>query len=175
MYGRALRNLLILALVIAVFAAVAFFIYIGDQREKTEIYYNQVTISIETAIANALFAATRTAEAPLEQYRLITLDADDTLAQIAQTYRTTVEVLRMVNGLAPDVQSGAGVQIIVPEGVQELDPPRRLELHEALPGETLNSLAQRLRIPIEVLEMDNPVLARRGVNPGDIIFIPILL
>lgn len=175
MVGRILRNLVILALVIAVFAAVGYFIQQGDIDEQTERYNLQVTSAIETAIANALFDATRTAEAPLDQYRLITLDGDDTLTEIAARYNTTVEVLRMANGLAADVESGAGVRIIVPEGVSALTPPRVLAAYEAIAGDTLDSLAQRYRVPVDVLQLDNPVLARRGVNPGDIVFIPTIL
>jgi hypothetical protein len=134
-----------------------------------------MTIAIETAVANALFGATRTAEAPLPQYRLIRLDDDDTLTDIAARYGTTVEVLRMANGLALEVESGPGAQIIVPEGVQLLDPPRRLEPYEARPGETLESIARRLQLPIDVLTRDNPVLALRQLNPGDIVFIPTIL
>lgn len=175
MFGRLLRNLFILAIVVAVFAGVALFIQQGTIEKNTEIYNQQVTIAIATAVANALFDATRTAEAPLPQYRLILLDDDDTLTDLAARYGTTVEVLHMANGLAPDVESGAGVEIIVPEGVQLLDPPRRLTPYEAQPGETLESIAQRLQIPIDVLARDNPVLALRQLNPGDIVFIPTIL
>lgn len=175
MLGRVLRNLLILAVVVGVFAAVALFINQGTVNELTERYHLQVTIAVETAIARALYDATRTAEAPLAQYRVITLDEDDTLTEVAARYNTTVEVLRIANGLAPDVESGVGVEIIVPEGVQTLDPPRRLKPYEAQDGDTLASLAERHRVPFEVLELDNPVLAQRGVNPGDIVFIPTLL
>jgi LysM repeat protein len=175
MFFRFLRNLVILAIVVAVFAAVALFIQTGTINEQTRLYNLQVTIAVETAIANALFAATRTAEAPLDQYRLIVLDADDTLTEIAARYHTTVEVLRMANGLALDVEGGAGAAIIVPEGVQVLDPPRRLERYEAQAGETLDAIAQRLQVPINVLRLDNPVLAQRQLNAGDIVFVPTIL
>lgn len=175
MFGRLPRNLLLLLLVVGVFAAVALFIHQESLKERTERYYRQVTVEVETAIAHALYDATRTAEAPLTQYRVITLQANDTLTDIAARYNTTVEVLRMANGLAPDVESGAGVQIIVPEGVQALDPPRLLATYEARAGDTLSSIAQLRRIPLDILQQDNPVLAQRGVIPGDIVFIPILL
>ncbi len=81
----------------------------------------------------------------------------------------------MANGLAPDVQTGSGVEIIVPEGVQLLDPPRRLQVIPAAPGDTLSSLAQRYRIPLEIVEMDNPVLAQRQLHDGDTVFIATLL
>ncbi len=175
MFGRVLRNLLILALVIAVFGAVALFINEGRMAEVKRLYDLQLTSGIETAIADALFDATRTAEAPLEQYRLIKLDADDTLTEIATRYNTTVEVLRMVNGLALDVETGDGIEIIVPEGLQTLDPPRVLDTYEAVAGDSLDLLARRHGVPIEVLRQDNPVLAQRQLNPGDIVFIPTLL
>jgi LysM repeat protein len=175
MFFRFLRNFLILAIVIAVFAAVAFFIQEGTRTKNQKIYDERVTYAIETAIANALFVATRTAEASLNQYRLIVLDADDTLAAIAARYSTTVDVLRMANGLALDVEGGVGAQIVVPEGVQLLDPPRRLEIYEAQPGETLDSIAQRLQIELDLLILDNRVLAQRQLNAGDIVFIPTIL
>jgi LysM repeat protein len=175
MFGRVLRNLFILALVIAVFGAVALFINQGRTDELKRLYDLQLTSGVETAVARALFDATRTAEAPLKQYRLITLDADDTLTELAARYNTTVEVLQMANGLEANVESGAGVRIIVPEGVSALDPPRILEAYQAEAGDTLESLAQRRRVPIDILQLDNPVLAERGVNPGDIVFIPTLL
>jgi LysM repeat protein len=114
-------------------------------------------------------------EAPLRQYRVIPLTPSDTLSAVAERYNTTVEVLRMANALAPTVETGDGSAIIVPEGVQSLDPPRTLDYITAQPGESLESLAQRFRIPLNVLELDNPVLAQRRVNPGDIVFIPTLL
>jgi LysM repeat protein len=175
MFRRVLRNLFILALVIAAFGAVGLFINQGRRDELRRLYDLQLTSGVETAIAHALYDATRTAEAPLAQYRLITLDADDTLTEIAARYNTTVEVLRMANGLETSVESGAGVRIIVPEGVAALDPPRVLSAYEAAADDTLNTLAQRFRSPLDVIELDNPVLAQRGVNPGDIVFIPTLL
>jgi LysM repeat protein len=175
MFRRVLRNLFILALVIAVFGGIGLGINEGNRREQKRLYDLQVTIAIETAIAHALFDATRTAEAPLDQYRLITLDADDTLTEIAAHYNTTADVLRMANGLSPDVESGAGVTVVVPVGVQTLNPPRRFEVYEAQSGETLSSLAQRFRVPLDVIELDNPILAQRPLNPGDIVFIPTLL
>jgi LysM repeat protein len=126
-------------------------------------------------VANALYDATRTAEAPLRQYRVIPLTPSDTLTAVAERYGTTVEVLRMANGLAPTVETGDGSEIIVPEGVQALDPPRTLAIIRAQSGESLESLSQRFRVPLDVLQLDNPVLSQRGVNPGDIVFIPTLL
>ncbi len=81
----------------------------------------------------------------------------------------------MANGLAQDVVSGAGTELIVPEGVQTLTPARRLRQYEAVAGDTLSSIAEQNDVLLEYLALDNPVLAQRGLNPGDIVFIPTLL
>jgi hypothetical protein len=73
------------------------------------------------------------------------------------------------------VDSGSGETIIVPEGVQILEPPRRFELYLAVVGETLEAVAIRFNVRQDILEEDNPILAQRGVVPGDVVFIPILL
>jgi LysM repeat protein len=172
---RFLRQLFILVVVVAIFAAVSYLIYVENIGRAREHYNVQVTDAVSTAITRALFDATRTAEAPLAQYRLIVLGENDTLSDIATRYNTTVEVLRMANGLAQDVVSGPGTELIVPEGVQVLDPVRRLRRYEAVAGDTFNSIAEQNDVLLELLELDNPVLAQRELNPGDIVFIPILL
>jgi LysM repeat protein len=175
MIRRFLRQLLILVVVIAIFAAVSYYIYVENVARERERYYVRVTDAVSTAVARALFDATRTAEAPLPQHRLIVLGENDTLSDIAARYNTTVEVLRMANGLAQDVVSGAGTELIVPEGVQTLTPARRLRQYEAIAGDTLSSIAEQNDVLLEYLALDNPVLAQRGLNPGDIVFIPTLL
>ncbi|MBL8153060.1 MAG: LysM peptidoglycan-binding domain-containing protein [Anaerolineae bacterium] len=172
---RLIRTLLALILVTAAFGGVGYYVW-NDSRNKTiENYDRNVTLAVETAIWSALYDATRTVEAPLRHYRLITLSENEPLLDVALRYNTTVEVLRMANNLLPTVDSGSGETIIVPEGVQELQPPRRFELYTGIAGDTFDSLAIRFNVRQDILEEDNPILAQRGIAPGDVVFIPILL
>lgn len=175
MIGRWIRRLLTLALVLIVFTAVGIFISRGMQRDLNNVYATMVGLAKDTAVAGALYDATRTAEAPLPHYRLIVLEPNERLLDIAAEYNTTIDVIRMANGLLPTVDSGNGEEIIVPENVQVLDPPRRLEKYIAVADDTLERIATRLDVPIETLQMDNPILTLRGVSPGDVVFIPRLL
>lgn len=171
-----IRNLLILALVIAIFVAVGNYILQGDRQQRIEIFNGLVTQAVSTAIQDALFDATRTAEADQPHYILVKVEANETLLSVAEQYNTTIDVLRMANNLLPTVDYGNGTEIIVPRGVQELDPPRRFKKpYIAQKGDALSSIATINGIALEILELDNPILAKRGVNPGDIIFIPELL
>jgi len=172
---RLLRFLMILILLAAVFGGVGYYIY-KDGREKAIKEYNlSVTLGIETAVAGALFDATRTAESDIPHYRLITLGTNDYLVDIAARYNTTVDVLRIANGLASTVESGSNQQLVVPEGVQSLIPPRRFFPYFAVDGDTLKAIAARNNLPLDILEEDNPVLKQRGIIPGDIVFVAKLL
>lgn len=175
MWLRWLRRLFLLALVIGVFVAVGYGIRSGMIDDQNKLYWLQVTSAVETAIAARLNDATRTAEAPLPQYRLITLKNGEALLDVAQKFHTTVEVLRMANKLLPTVDYGSGETIVVPEGVQVLDPPRSFRPIEAQPGDTLDTLATRFDVTLDQLQKDNPVLAGRNLIPGDTVFIPELL
>lgn len=175
MMVRVIRNLLLLLVVIAVFAGVAALITSGERRQLTNSYNTAVALAIDTAVYSALFDATRTAEAPLPQYRLIRLDANQTLLEVALRFNTTVEVIRMANGLLPTVDSGNGEELVVPEGLQALNPPRRFKVYRAAAGDTLPRLASRFSIDLAILELDNPILAQRGVIPGDLVFVPELI
>lgn len=175
MIGRWIRRLLILALLAVVFGGVGFFISRGMQAELENHYATSVALAVDTAVAGALFDATRTAEAALPQYLLYKTGESERLLDIAQTYNTTIDVLRMANNLLPTVDFGKGEQIVVPVGIQFLDPPRRFEVYIGGADDTLERLATRFNAPLEILQQDNPILAQRGVNPGDIVFIPRLL
>lgn len=175
MFFRWLRRLFILALVIGVFAIVAIGIQATEGTERQKAIDAQVTRAIETAIAARLFEATRTVEVPLPQYRLVTLNQSQSLLSVAQQYNTTIEVLRMANQLLPTVDFGTGETIIVPEGVEFLEPPRSFTIYIAIAGDSLNALAAINDITIEQMQIDNPVLARRELIPGDTVFIPHLL
>lgn len=172
---RLIRTLLTLILVVAAFGGVAYYVW-NDSRDKTiENYDRNVTLAVETAIWSALYDATRTVESPQRHYRLIRLGENEPLLDVALRYNTTVEVLRMANNLLPTVDSGSGETIIVPEGVQDLRPPRRFELYTGIAGDTFEVLAIRFNVQQDILEEDNPILVQRGIAPGDVVFIPILL
>lgn len=174
--GRSIRFLFTLLLVILVFAGVGYFITKSINAEAVRQYNSNVDRAIETAVRYALYDATRTAEAPISHYRVITLGPNEFLADVAVQYNTTIEVLRMANNLLPTVDTGDGQQIIVPENIQRLDPPRRfLPPYTTVDGDTLDAIAGRYGVTLDILIKDNPILAERGLIPGDIVFIPELL
>lgn len=175
MFFRWLRRLFLFALVIGVFAIVAYGIQSGENVDREKEIEAQVTRAIETAISARLFEATRTVEVPLPQYRLVRLGEGEALLDVAKRYRTTIEVLRMANKLLPIVDFGTGETIIVPEGVQVLEPPRSFTVYKAIAGDSLSAIAALNDITIEQMQIDNPVLARRELIPGDTVFIPQLL
>lgn len=176
MLYRFIRNVLILIIVVSIVAAVAFFVLTGDEGRLERLYYEQVTSSVNTAIAVALFDATRTVEGRQTQYRLVVVEVGESLESVAEYYGTTADVIRMVNGLPSEVQSGDGSVVIVPEGMLEMIPPRRLHVHEAIAGDTLEIIAFKFDVPVDILIIDNPVLAQRGtIIPGDTVFVPEVL
>jgi len=175
MFLRFIRFIAILILLAAVFGGVGYYIVTHEKADAEAKLQFKITLAVQTAIANALNDATRTAEDSIPHYRVITLGTNEFLQDVAEKYHTTVEVIRMANTLAASVESGSGEQIIVPEGVQQLAPPRRLKSYLAVDGDTLADLAARNGEPLEVMQVDNPILAQRGVMPGDIVFIAELL
>jgi len=174
---RFIRNVLTLLLVAAIFAAVGYYIYRADQIQRKTLYYQLVTQGVGTAIQDALFNATRTAEADQPHYISLKVNSTDSLVSIAKKYHTTVEVIRMANNLLPTVDSGDGSEIVIPSGVTQLVPPRRFKkpFYYAQKGDDLNAIAARNGISADILALDNPILAKRGLNPGDLVFIPELL
>ena len=175
-FRRFLRNLFILLLVAAIFAAVSYYIYVGDRKQRIAMMYDMITQQVSTAIKNALFDATRTAEADQPHYIMLKVGPTDSLLTIAEKYNTTIDVLRMANNLLPTVDFGDGTEIVITSGVKQLTPPRRFKKpYIAQQGDDLTSIASRNNIDEKILAMDNPILAQRGVNPGDTIFIPELL
>ncbi|MBI1280928.1 MAG: LysM peptidoglycan-binding domain-containing protein [Anaerolineaceae bacterium] len=173
---RFIRNIFILLLVVAIFASVAYYIYIGDRKQRTTIMYDMITQAVSTAIQDALYNATRTAEADEPHYITLKVGSTDSLLAIAEQYDTTIDVLRMANNLLPNVDFGDGSEIIITRGVKQLTPPRRFKKpYIAQRGDDLASIASRNGVNLEILAMDNPTLAKRGVNPGDLVFIAELL
>ena len=170
-----LRALVILVILAAIGGVIYYAIQQDNNKRNIELYNRQVTSVVQTAIADAIYGATRTVEAPLRQYRLLTVTSEETLESLAQRYNTSVDAIREVNGLSAEVQTGDGSQLIVPEGAMELNPPRRLKAYEARPNDTLDSLALENNVPLDILQTDNPILSERGVSPGDIVFIATLL
>lgn len=166
-----LRIIFTVMLVLAVIAGVGYLIMTNNNERSLQLYNRAVTAAIETAIGQALNEATRTAEAPLLQYQVVQLGEGENLEQVARRFNTTLEVIQMANGLAPEVVSGNGERIVVPVAVRELDPPRRLRIYTARLGDSLISLSQGNNIPLTLLERDNPPLVNRDLMPGDIIFI----
>lgn len=176
MLQRAVRLILILILLVVVFTGVGLYVVNEENTRRLELYNFSVTLSIQTAVSGALYDATRTAEAPLAQYRLITLEPGTLLLDLALQHHTTVEAIRMANNLRPDVDAGTGGEtLIIPEGIQVLDPPRRFKIYRASAGDTLDLIAANYGVPIDVMRKDNPLLVQRGIIPGDIVFLAELL
>ena len=173
---RFIRNLLILLLVVSIFAAVGYYISQDNYKQRLNIFNDNMTQAISTAIQDALYNATRTLEANQPHYIVLKVGTTDSLLAIAKQYDTTIDVIRMANNLLPNVDFGDGSEIIIPRGVTQLDPPRRFKKpYIAQTGDELSSIAARNGISEEILDLDNPILAKRGLNPGDIVFIPELL
>jgi LysM repeat protein len=169
------RTLIILAAIGAIVGAVAIRMTLDNDAQVNELYNVQLTVQVGTAVANALNNATRTAEAPLRQYRYIVVSSDESLEEVAERYNTTVDVIRMANGLAPNVSTGDGNKLVIPENLQTLDPPRRLLAIEARFGDTLEQIAATYDIAERILLADNPVLSDRPLLPGDIVYVAQLL
>jgi LysM repeat protein len=171
-----LRNFFLLILVSALFAGMAFAITFNDRQRLNEIAYGNNTRVVETAIRLALNDATRAVEATKPQFRYIVVEEGKPLIDVAAEYNTTIDVLRMANRLLPTVDAGSGVQLIIPQNVQVLSPPRTYRpVYVAGGGETLEQIAEQYSIPIEILREDNPVLAGRGIIAGDLVFIAQLI
>src|SRR4051812_29754113 len=99
LFRRFLRNLLILLLVAAIFASVSYYIYLDSQKKRIALSHDLVTQAVSTAIQDALYNATRTAEADEPHYITLKVGPTDSLLAIAEQYDTTIDVLRMANNL----------------------------------------------------------------------------
>ena len=170
-----LRFVFFLLLVVGVTGGIAYYIYIQNFEQDLERFNLQVTAGVATAVEEALIDVTRTAEAPQNRFQIITLDNPADLEAIAESYGSTLETLQIVNGLTPDITEGHGETIIMPVGITELEPRRQIRQYLAQPGDTLSELADLNLISLDLLQADNPMLAQRGLRPGDIVFIALVL
>ncbi len=170
-----LRILLTIVVVAAVAGSIFYYIQVRTYETDLNRYHVQLTAAVATAIQDAFYDITRTAEAPGNVYRMITLGQNENLEQLAESYGTTLEILQIVNGFGPEIVQGNGETIIMPLGLRELEPLRTISIYRALPGDTLSSIADRNGVSLALLERDNPVLAQRGVFSGDLVFIGLIL
>lgn len=168
-----LRIFLTISVVLAVSGGIFYTIWQRQVEADIENFYLQVTSDVGTAVQSALYNVTRTAEAPNNRYRLMRLGENTSLEAVAEQNGTTLDTLRMVNQFAEDVTEGNGELIIVPLNISELDPPRVMQVYIAQPGDTLVAIAERNGVPLSLLEFDNPVIASRGLIPGDTVFVGI--
>ncbi len=171
MFLYRLRIFLTIALVLSAVGVIFYSISLSTYNEGLDNYNRQLTVAVGTAIGDALLNVTRTAEVPMNRYQLLQLGEHQDLQAVADKYGTTLDLLRFVNQIDSSVTEGNGELIIVPVNVDELTPPRVLQVYIAQEGDTLMSIAQRNDLPVEILEYDNPVLAERGVIPGDTVFL----
>jgi LysM repeat protein len=139
----------------------------------TENFNAQLTVAVATAVQEALLDATRTVEAPMNRYLYMHVAEGESLEALAEQYGSTLEVLQTVNQFDASVEEGDGGRVVVPVNLDELDPPRWVDTYTAILGDTLENIAERNGVPLSLLEFDNPVLAQRGVIPGDTVFIGI--
>ncbi len=171
-----LRNFLLLILVSALFAGMAFAITYDDRRRDLTIAYDNNTRIVRTAIRLALNDATRTMEADIPHFRYLLIEEGKPLIDVAAEYNTTIDVIRMANRLLPSVDAGSGVRLIIPQNVQVLSPPRTYRpVYVANGNETLEQLAAQFDVPVEILREDNPILDQRGIIAGDLVFVAQLI
>lgn len=170
-----LRIVLTIVVVAAVAGTIFYYIQVTTYESNLARYNVQLTVAVATAIQDAFYDLTRTAEAPGNLYQVVQLGENEDLEQLAERYGTTLTILQIVNGFGSNVVRGNGETIIVPVGLQVLEPLRTISIYRALPGETLATIAERNKIPLTLLEFDNPLLAQRGVVPGDLVFIGLIL
>jgi LysM repeat protein len=166
-----LRILLTIVVVVGVAGGVITLVSVKTYEEQINTYNQQVTAAVATAIQGAVYDVTRTVEAPSNRYQLVTLEPNTDLQLLAQEYGTSLELLQIVNGLATTVTAGSGDTLVVPVGFTTLDPLRTVTPYRVMPGDTLDSIARRYVVEPSLLEADNPMLALRGLLPGDIVFI----
>jgi hypothetical protein len=166
-----IRFLIFLLIVVAVAGGIYYFISQRTYEQNLAIFETQVEAAVATAVENALINVTRTAEAPLNTFQLIQLGQNADLAEVARQAGTTLELLQVINGLGPEVRTGNGEVIVVPSNITEMTPPRQIQVYEAQIGDTLASIAERNTVDLALLQADNPILAQRGLHPGDTVFI----
>lgn len=166
-----LRMLLTIIVVVGITVAIFYYVSLRDYEVNVTRFHLQVTAAVATSVQEALYTITRTAEAPGNAFVLVQLGQNENLDQLARRYGTTLDILRIVNGLAPDVTTGNGETVVMPIAIQTLEPLRTITVYTARQGDTLESIAERYITPLELLERDNPMLAQRGLVPGDIVFV----
>lgn len=171
MFFYRLRLLLTIIVVLGITGAIFYFVSLRDYEASVARFHLQTTAAVATSVQEALYNVTRTAEAPGNAFMIIRLGQNENLDQLARRYGTTLEILQIVNRLAPDVTTGNGETIVMPIAMQTLEPPRTIEVHIVQPGETLASIADRYITPLALLERDNPMLAKRRLVPGDTVFV----
>lgn len=170
-----LRILITIAVALGIAGAVLYVVSFRDYEANIERYNLQVTSAVSTAVQSAIYDVTRTAEAPENVFQVVRLGANEDLAALAAANGTTLEILQVVNSLGPEVTVGNGETIVVPVGLKVLDPLRAIVPYMAQAGDTLESIAERNLVPLELVEQDNPMLARRGLTPGDTVFVALVL
>ena len=166
-----LRILLTILAVVVIAGGIFTLVSVNSYEAQIETYNVQVTAAVATAIQDAVFDITRTVEAPSNRYRLVTLEPETDLRLLAEEYDTTLELLQVVNSLAADVTTGSGNTLVVPVGITEMEPLRTVTPYRVRAGDTLESIAEEYVVDRIQLEADNPMLVRRGLYPGDIVFI----
>ncbi|MBZ0299829.1 MAG: LysM peptidoglycan-binding domain-containing protein [Anaerolineae bacterium] len=166
-----LRIVLTFIVVVGILGALIYVISVRNYEEDLARYNIKVTAAVATAVQEAVYNVTRTAEAPLNVFRLVQLGQAEKLADVAERYGTTLEIIQIVNSLPPETIEGNGETIVVPVGIQQLDPLRTISVYTAQLGDTLETIAQRKSVTLALLKGDNPALAARGVHAGDLVFI----
>lgn len=166
-----LRLLLTIIVVIGITGAIFYYVSLRDYEANIVRFNLQVTAAVATSVQDALYTVTRTAEAPGNAFQIIRLGQNENLDQLARRYGTTLQILQIVNSLGPDVTTGNGETVVMPLALQVLEPARTITVYTAQSGDTLASIAERYITPLELLEQDNPMLAQRGLTPGDIVFV----
>jgi uncharacterized protein YkwD len=100
-----------------------------------------------------------------------TVQAGDTLVDIAAKYDTSVEGLKLANNIANPQALQVGQELIIPAGTVRFDTPTSIHIIES--GDTFNRLAFLYGSTIEDIVTANPDLEPTALRIGQQVIVPI--
>ncbi|MBX3015430.1 MAG: peptidoglycan DD-metalloendopeptidase family protein [Caldilineaceae bacterium] len=102
-----------------------------------------------------------------------TVQSGDTLFTIAQRFGVTVEILATLNQLADPSLIAVGQVLLIP-GAPSLAVPGAVGQTQALPGDTLATIAARYALAPEPLTLLNGMSVTTRLFPGQPLFLPVV-
>jgi len=100
------------------------------------------------------------------------VEAGQTLASIAETYRVGVAQIVTLNRISPSQPLQAGQVLLIPLEPQVTAPPTEEREHIIRPGESLGSIANDYDTTIQALAKRNGIANPSIVRPGQKIIVP---